>query len=252
MLHPAARAIADSLDTPIAPATWRALELLIGAMPHLGGRTLFFDQALTDAIAAGVDQVVLLGAGFDSRGLRLVPASATVYELDHPATQRLKRTLVDDAGLTRDTICYCTCDFTRDQPSAVLQAAGLDPSRPAFFLWEGVTMYLELGVIRELLVDFARVAAPGSWLCLDGSRPIPEDRITMMTKLRRRVAARAGEPFCGRITPEHMRSLLDAAGFRTVELYGVFELYDRYFAGSRLRPPNTGTNFVVRATRSQA
>lgn len=127
-------------------------------------RTRFIDDLLEAALADGVRQVVLLGAGYDSRAFRLAGLrSATVFEVDHPATQALKRRLVDRAFPAGDHghVRFVPADLMRADLAAVLRAAGLLGERTAV-VWEGVTNYLDARSVDATFTGLVAATAPGS------------------------------------------------------------------------------------------
>jgi len=102
-------------------------------------------------------QAVLLGAGLDTRAVRLASAGLRWFEVDHPASQAIKLgKLAELSGYPIDAATYVRCDFERDDFLDCLVAAGFDPAEPALIVWEGVTPYLSEPAIRATL---ARVAA---------------------------------------------------------------------------------------------
>jgi methyltransferase (TIGR00027 family) len=129
-------------------------------------RTTFFDQAL-DRHLADVDQLVILGAGLDTRAYRL-PAGSRVrcFEVDTPQTQQFKREMLHRAGIDTGRVTYVAADFLRERWFAKLVAAGFDPAQRTFFLWESVTMYLDREAVESTLRDVARTA-PGSAVAFD-------------------------------------------------------------------------------------
>jgi len=130
-----------------------------GARTSAVARTRFIDERAEAAIGAGIDQVVLLGAGFDSRPYRLQGWDrVTVFEVDHPDTQARKRRLV---GAAPSRVRYVPVDFDRDRVDAVLDTVGYEHDRPTLFIWEGVTNYLTESAVDGTLRWCAR-AAPSS------------------------------------------------------------------------------------------
>jgi methyltransferase (TIGR00027 family) len=130
-----------------------------GARTSAVARTRFIDERAEAALAAGIEQIVLLGAGFDSRPYRLRPwARVTVFEVDHPDTQARKRHLL---GAVPAHVRFVPVDFDRDRVEAVLEAAGYDHGRPTLVIWEGVTNYLTESAVDDTLRWCAR-AAPAS------------------------------------------------------------------------------------------
>ncbi|HYO54565.1 class I SAM-dependent methyltransferase, partial [Archangium sp.] len=129
-------------------------------------RTTFYDGAVARHLA-GADQLVILGAGFDTRAYRL-PAGARVrcFEVDAPPTQAYKRETLAKAGVDASAVTFVAADFATEDWFERLVAAGFDPGRPSVFTWESVTMYLP----REAVVDSLRKiagTAPGTVVAFD-------------------------------------------------------------------------------------
>lgn len=106
-------------------------------------RTTFFDQALQRHLA-DIDQLVILGAGLDTRAYPLPPGTRVrSFEVDTPWTQPFKREMLRKAGVNTIGVTYVSADFLHQDWLEKLLQAGFEPSRPSFFLWESVTMYLD-------------------------------------------------------------------------------------------------------------
>ncbi|MCA9532595.1 MAG: SAM-dependent methyltransferase [Myxococcales bacterium] len=140
-------------------SVYRAASL--GMVDHVSLRTSAIDRGVGGALADGAEQIVLLGAGLDARSRRL-PALAghTVFEVDHPATQRYKRTKMGE----REGLRYVAVDFERDDLGQRLAEAGFDVGRVTAWIWEGVTMYLAPAAVEATLGQLERLSAPGSRL----------------------------------------------------------------------------------------
>jgi methyltransferase (TIGR00027 family) len=135
----------------------------------LAGRVLWFDGEVADAIGSGVEQVVTVGAGYDSRPWRFSASGVRFFELDHPATQADKRRRAPGQGPV-----FAAADLIDDDVGGALLECGFDREAPAVFIVEGVTMYLDEVVVRRQLMSLAEIAAPGSRLAVDfypSSRP---------------------------------------------------------------------------------
>jgi methyltransferase (TIGR00027 family) len=133
-------------------------------------RTRFIDDGLTRAVRAGATQVVILGAGFDSRAYRLRRQlrHAKVFEVDYGPTQAFKkRRALAALGPPPSNLVYVPIDFTREQLGEVLLRAGYQPRRKTFFIWEGVTMYIPEEAVRATLQFVARRSASGSAIVFD-------------------------------------------------------------------------------------
>jgi len=129
----------------------------------LQARTHFFDDAVTRALREGVDQIVILGAGYDGRAMRYRTPHVRFFEVDHPATQADKRRRLSEIGAALDGIVFVAADFTEPGLDDRLAVAGHDPVRPSLFVCEGVLRYLPEHWYRELLrVTSARAGTGGT------------------------------------------------------------------------------------------
>jgi methyltransferase (TIGR00027 family) len=135
-----------------------------GARTSAVARTRLIDDRAGAAIAEGVQQIVLLGGGFDSRAYRLEGGERLAFfDVDHPSTQARKRQVVRDViGEPSSRVRFVPTDFDRDSIETTLPAAGYDQSRPTLFIWEGVTNYLtDRAVDHTLQPDRLHVRASG-------------------------------------------------------------------------------------------
>jgi methyltransferase (TIGR00027 family) len=214
-----------------------ALAFLDFWTPGIAGQAFvryrFFDELLARMLADGLEQVVILGAGYDATGLRLgrQASSATVYEVDAPETQARKRELlarIDSGVLTRTE--FVECDFARDSVAERLREAGLAADEPALFSWLGVTWYLDAPTVESFLADLASIAAPGSRIVFDymhasalfgPSRPLG-------ARLASRVVALQGEPWTFGRDPDEVDGWLARRGWRVKENVRASEQRERY------------------------
>jgi len=195
-------------------------------------RTRFIDDAVEAAITAGLDQVVILGAGFDCRAYRMPRLAGTrVFEVDHPLTQSMKRTrLAPRLGAIPPHVVFAPVDFARDSLSASMEARGFRSAARTFFLWEGVTNYLTDDAVDATLRWVARVGSPGSTLLftyihrgmLDGSLRFEG------AETSRRTVERSGEPYTFGLDPAEVPAYLRQRGLDLVEDVAAPEYRDRY------------------------
>lgn len=183
-------------------------------------RTRVLDDAVRGFVAGGGRQLVLLGAGFDTRALRLPElAAATVFEVDHPATQRHKRSTLDRIGAISPAR-YVTWNFeTRPlaELPAELAAAGHDPALPTLTIWEGVTMYLTEGAIDASLRAIAAWSAPGSQLAMTYLSKSRLARPSLATRIVQAAVARVGEPWRWGWVPDALPDYLAGRGWDLVD-----------------------------------
>ena len=192
-------------------------------------RSRYAEDNLRRAAAAGVSQYVLLGAGLDTFAYRNPYPSLHVYEVDHPATQTWKRSLLaaNRIALPGD-LTYVSVDFEQQSLAERLAASGFDTEQPAFFAWLGVIPYLTLSAFRSTLA-FVGVHKPGSGIVFDYAQPrqvLPPIEQLEFDSLAARVKL-AGEPFQLFFTPEQIA--VELGGFRTIEDLGADEINARYF-----------------------
>ncbi len=133
-------------------------------------RTRFIDEALERAVKNGATQVVILGAGFDTRAYRFrdLLKHCRVIEADAGPTQDYKKRRVETAlREVPPNLTYSRIDFASDNLSDCLHAAGLLDEEKTFYIWEGVCMYLPEDGVRKTLQIVASQPASGSSLVLD-------------------------------------------------------------------------------------
>ena len=129
-------------------------------------RNQFYDQALREAVV-NVEQVVILGAGWDTRAYEdLRGVDVRIFEVDTPATQQAKIAALQTAGIESGHVTFVETDFNQVSWVDALQKHGFDPALPTFVLWEGVTMYLPEEAVRSTLAAVAELG-PGSLIAFD-------------------------------------------------------------------------------------
>lgn len=242
-----------------ALSTWRiagtvnrwAGDLSPGVSAFVLARHRFIDEALRAAADGGpLAQVVLLGAGYDTRAHRLAPvlSGTRVFEVDHPATARRKAEvlaqhpsrLVDPGNLTRVAL-----DFRSDDLSSSLVGAGFDPVRPSFFIWEGVSMYLSREQVKSTLRTVRALAAPGSSLATDFWFLIDDPSVySTVHRAGAHMLHFLGEPITFAIHPEDTEALLARLGWRVNDLADAAALERRHVPDDRRVSP---ANYVLTA-----
>ncbi|MBW2442597.1 MAG: SAM-dependent methyltransferase [Deltaproteobacteria bacterium] len=206
--------------------------MLPGQFEAFAHRKAFCERQVRDGISAGATQILVLGAGYDTLGWRLAPEfpEAIFFEIDHPATARLKAQGIDAMG-QRDNLCLIAEDLGTQKLSDVLMDNALwDPRAGTVFVAEGLLMYLPPEAVRDLFNQCAAVAGSGSRMAFsyiptgaDG-RPDAGRWTGLMLWLQRT----AGEPWTWSIRPEALGEYLKESGWtyaaepgETARKYGV-------------------------------
>lgn len=201
------------------------VEMARGMADMIGLRTVAIDTAVREALAGGVRQVVILGAGYDGRAWRMPELAAVrVFEVDHPATQRDKCRHLAELPSAIGNVSFVSIDFEREALDTVLQHAGHDRTQPTCWLWEGVVMYLTRDAMRATLGNVARRSARGSTL------------IVNYHTLHRGFVARLifrliGEPQISVWTREEMAADLRSIGFHVREDSGMVDWNEQFARG---------------------
>ncbi|MEM7154287.1 MAG: SAM-dependent methyltransferase [Myxococcota bacterium] len=219
---------ADLVPNPIGPALrWvghgkaptgvrTALRVAtFGLVDHVSLRRAEIDAALHEAIADGIGQLVVLGAGLDGRAWRLESLrEVTVFEVDHPATQAGKRQRASARDRLASAVHFVAVDFERDSVADKLAEAGHDADQPTVWIWEGVTPYLHHEAIEASLADVARRSAPGSRLIVSYAIPqLVEGGGRTVDAITEAGFSVLGEPLHGAIATSDFVAMLGRHGF---------------------------------------
>jgi len=196
-------------------------------------RHRFIDDHLLAALAGGADQVVLLGAGYDTRAYRFADelAGRPVFEVDLAAISRTKAATVDrnERELPDANVVRVEIDFESQSLEDVLPAAGFAVGAPTFFVWEGVPMYLTRAAVKGTLDAVHALGGDGSgiahdmWHLVDDPGPAGTARRSAPGAL-----SLIGEAVTFGVHPEDYDAFLGRHGFRVVDLALASELRTRY------------------------
>jgi len=194
-------------------------------------RSRYVEDQLAAAVAQGVRQYVVLGAGLDTFAYRNPFPELKVFEVDFPATQEWKREMLAKAEIALpEGLTFVPLDFEHHTLAEGLDEAGFDGTKPAFFGWLGVVPYLTLGAFRATLHGIGEMPA-GSGVAFDYA--LPPETLSLVGRiafeaLAARVA-KAGEPFKLFFSPETLDAELRGAGFKRLEQLDYSEINERYF-----------------------
>jgi len=184
--------------------------------PGIEARTRYIDQRVLGALARGVRQVVICGAGYDDRALRFRQHGVRYFELDHAGTQSDKAARL--APIAGAGPVLVQADFGTDDVAAVLAASGHDASQPSLFICEGLLVYLTHDEGQRLLAGLAASAAPGSELVATLAVHA-DDQDTELVLAAANAARRTSrtEPWRTILTRAGHLDMLAAAGWQVAE-----------------------------------
>lgn len=203
-----------------------------GVRSSVVARTRLIDDAIVASLGEHTEQLVILGAGFDSRAYRLPGlCDITVFEVDHPDTQTAKRRALGRVlSVLPKHVRFVGIDFNQRELESVMPAAGYRESARTFILWEGVTNYLTEAAVDTTMRWCAR-ASPGSVLLFTY---VHRDVLTkpgafIGTERLFASLAKVGEQLTFGIEPSELPEFLAKRGLSLESDVGAAEYRERYF-----------------------
>jgi methyltransferase (TIGR00027 family) len=181
---------------------------------HVVTRSRCAEDRLSEAVAAGMRQYIVLGAGFDTFAYRQ-PAWASalrIFEVDHPASQQAKLARLSAAGVAiPSNVEHVAIDFETTPLRDGLLRSTFDPGAPAFVSWLGVMVYLTLSASDAVFAFVATLPPPSEIVFTFSAPPEPGNPDALAAR-----AAEVGEPWLTRIEPDALEQRLRAHGFSSV------------------------------------
>ena len=222
---------------------WLAQKFAPGFHEHLISRTRFIDDLIKKSAASGVEQYVILGAGYDSRAHRLeLPSSLKIFEVDQPEVQARKRSKLPKELPNSENVTYVTVDFTHQSLTEQLMDAGFDQSKSTVFTLEGVSQYITKEAVSSTIKEMATLTQNASSIffisyvnellnknpeaCFGKGYPNAAKRAKLITNL----SAKAGEPWISFYGAEEIESVLSQNGYSIKENVTLQDLNSQYFA----------------------
>ena len=212
-------------------ADWRGP----GVIGFLLARTRYMDDTLLSCLEQGMQQLVILGAGYDSRAYRFqeqLQKRVQVFEVDHPAKQRVKMHKLEKVfGKLPEHVTYVPVDFDHDSLYERLLTSGYRQDLLTLFIWEGVTYYITSQAVDETLAFVRQHSASGSWIVFDYTY----QEVVNGTYKRgeaanlRRYRGLTGEGMIFGIPEGTIESFLRARGFNEIQKASGGDLERAYF-----------------------
>jgi methyltransferase (TIGR00027 family) len=212
----------------------------------VAARSRFAEDCAAVAVARGVRQIVVLGAGLDTFGLRnpYAKQGVIVFEADHPTTQAWKRASIAQAGIVMpEWVRFAPINIERESLPERLEGAGVDLDQPIFFIWLGVVVYLTKRAIGATLATIAQL--PAGEVVFDYGEP-PEalaagSRAAVAARMAR--VAMLGEPWLSFFAPAELDADLRQMGFSEIEDLATADIAKRYF-GETVPSDRAGAHLI--------
>jgi methyltransferase (TIGR00027 family) len=189
-------------------------------------RTRFIDDEVKLELKAGARQLIILGAGYDTRPYRLDQlADVKVYEVDHPSTSSTKQNIIQS-----NHVQFVKVDFNSESLESKMNAAGFDPNQRSLFIWEGVTNYLSESAVDATLKWCSR-AASGSIVIFTyiDKRVLESPENFYGTKTVLKALKKAGEEWTFGIDPSCIEEFVKERGLMLTKDVGAAEYRQMYF-----------------------
>ena len=216
----------------------KACEILPEILRRVAIRTRFIDNYWNTCFQHGIAQLVIFGAGYDSRPYRLEgpQGKARAFEIDHPATAVLKRKRVEEVfGGLPGHVTYISIDFLEEgygDLEAKLRAGGYDPALQTLFILEGLISYLDEESVHQLLRFIASFSGMASSIVLNYTDL--EKRGEKFSRLMEQ-NAKGGEPLTFNVNPTEMEEMLRRWGFHNIVTHSLAELELRYYGVNQVQ-----------------
>lgn len=201
--------------------------ILARVLPWHAARTKFYDQLVIDCLDQNFRQVVVVGAGYDSRAWRLARGGVRFVEVDHPATQARKKALAPPGGPD-----YVAADLS-GQGFADAVASHLTPNEPVLIFCEALTMFLPLDAVRSLLSQAAELGPAGSRLGVDfGTKA--SAAAPLAARIVHTLQRWGGEPLQLEVHSQDVTALLRDSGWGAAEVFTGADLHARFLSSFSL------------------
>lgn len=210
-------------------------KLFPGLSSSIMARVRYFDDFTKKSITEGMEQLVVLGAGYDTRAYRIEELkSIKVFEVDHPNTQSFKIKKIGEIfDYLPEHVTYVPVDFEKDTLGQKLLDNGYNSSKKTLFIMEGLVMYIPPKAVAKTLLFIVENSGKGSQVIFDY---YPESVVDGTCKLKigtniRNHVAEQGEPLQFGIKEEKIEDFLTEFGFSNVQNVTSEDYKKAYFHG---------------------
>ena len=222
---------------------WLSSKLAPGFHEHLISRTRFIDDLIEKSAKEGIEQYVILGAGYDSRANRLnLTPSLKIFEVDQPEVSDIKLSKLPEDLPNLENITYVNVDFSYQSLSEQLLTAGFDQTKSTIFTLEGVSQYITKEAVSSTIQELSSITKDARSIffmsyvdellnkdpaaCFGKGYPNPSKK----AKLIQNLSAKVGEPWISFYRAEEVESILEENGYSMKENVTLEDLNSLYFS----------------------
>ena len=231
---------------------WLTSKLAPGFHEHLISRTRFIDDLIEKSAKEGIEQYVILGAGYDSRANRLnLPPSLKIFEVDQPEVSDIKLSKLPKDLPNLENITYVNVDFSYQSLSEQLLTAGFDQTKSTIFTLEGVSQYITKEAVSSTIQELSLITKDARSIffmsyvdellnkdpeaCFGKGYPNPSKKANLIQTL----SAKVGEPWISFYRDEEVESILAENDYAIKENVTLEDLNSLYFSPvGRVLPEN--------------
>tara|TARA_Y100000768_G_C23953271_1_gene671379 strand:+ start:872 stop:1780 length:909 start_codon:yes stop_codon:yes gene_type:complete len=222
---------------------WLSEKLAPGFHEHLISRTKFIDELVEKSSVDGIEQYVILGAGYDSRAHRLeLPSSLRIFEVDQPEVSDIKLSKLPKELPNSENVTYVDVDFSHQSLTERLMDAGFKIGKSTLFTLEGVSQYITKEAVSSSIKEMAALTKDTSSIffmsyvdelldqnpeaCFGKGYPNPAKKANLIKGL----SAKVGEPWISFYSDEEIESLLLQNGYSIDKNVTLEDLNSLYFS----------------------
>ena len=222
---------------------WLSSKLAPGFHEHLISRTRFIDDLIEKSAKEGIEQYVILGAGYDSRANRLnLTPSLKIFEVDQPEVSDIKLSKLPKDLPNLENITYVNVDFSYQSLSEQLLTAGFDQTKSTIITLEGVSQYITKEAVSSTIQELSSITKDAKSIffmsyvdellnkdpaaCFGKGYPNPSKKANLIQTL----SAKVGEPWISFYRDEEIESILAENGYSMKENVTLEDLNSLYFS----------------------
>lgn len=228
-------------------------DVVVEVSDYIVMRTRAIDAHLEDYAKKGMAQLLILGAGYDSRAYRFpeLKGKVKLFEVDTPETQEIKKaSLIKHFGALPEHVAFVSLDFEKDDLAASLAQAGFDTSLQTLVIWEGVSYYLEPEAVEKTLAFVAANTPAGSSIIFDYALPEavhgkPRDYVLKRLRI---MLSELQEPMKFGLDPQKVDGFLTELGFQDVMNLTVDECKEKFLTPAHGQRRPLGIYCIARAS----